>query len=109
MAMFEYAPHMSSPIAAPDKRITELRKAFQRCLRRKPTMIERTAIERAARLTARAEAAAIDPDVTLDDLVRIDNLAARARARLADLIGEPLGKRRKVASPFDALLPEREP
>ena len=44
-------------------------------------------MSRAAALTARAEAAALDPDATLDDVVRIDNAAARARARLSDLIG----------------------
>jgi hypothetical protein len=35
----------------------------------------------------RAEAAALDPNATLDDVVRVDNAAARARAKLSDLIG----------------------
>src|SRR5262245_58372094 len=78
----------TSSVRSPQERRTkELLRAYQRVLRRKPNTIEKAAMRRAALLTARAEAAAIDPEVTLDDLVRIDNLAARARARLSDLIG----------------------
>jgi hypothetical protein len=95
MDTLAYAPAMSSPIATPERRVAELRRAFMRCLRRKPTMIERTAVERAARLTARAEMAALDPSATLDDVVRLDNCAERARSKLSDLIGAPLGKRRQ--------------
>src|SRR5262249_45727001 len=84
MESLAQAAAMPSASAEQERRIRELRRAFQRVLKRRPTVIERTAMERAARLTARAEAAALDPAVTLDDLVRIDNLAARARARLGD-------------------------
>jgi hypothetical protein len=93
----------ASAITAQERRMAQLRRAYQRVLRRKPTMIERAAMERAARLTARAEVAALDPDATLDDVVRIDNAAARARARLADLIGG-LGRRKKEPAGLGALL-----
>src|SRR5262245_37699757 len=108
MSMPAYAPALAHPIDASDRRIAELRRAFQRALRRRPTMIERTAIERAARLTWRAEVAAVDPNATLDDVVRLDNAAARARSRLEALIGAPLGKRRMPVplSPFDTLMSE---
>src|SRR5260221_8784168 len=78
---------MSSASAAQDGRIAELMRAFQRQLRCRPTEIERSAMRRAALLTARAELAAQDASVSIDDLVRLDNAAQRARTRLADLIG----------------------
>src|SRR5262245_61800995 len=87
------ATAMSSAPAAQEHRAAQLRRAFQRVLKRRPTTIERIAMSRAAALTARAEAAALDPDATLDDVVRIDNAASRARAKLVDLIGA-LGHRR---------------
>ena len=101
-----HAYAMSPPRAAQERRIAELKRAYQRVLRRKPTMIERTAMERAGRLTARAEAAAVDPAVTIDDLVRLDNAAARARARLADLIGG-LGRRNVRPAPDSGDVGER--
>jgi hypothetical protein len=39
----------------------------------------RLAIQRAALLTAKAEAAALDPNASSNDVVRLDNAAARAR------------------------------
>src|SRR5262245_22464001 len=79
-----------------DARVKQLRRAYQRQLKRRPTMIERTAMERAARLTSRAEAAAVDPNVPADLVVRLDNAAARARSKLGDLIGHP-SRREPVA------------
>src|SRR5262245_47513515 len=99
---------MSSSIAAQEHRAKQLRRAFQKALRRRPTTIERVVMARAAALTARAEAAALDPHVTLDDVVRVDNAAARARAKLADLIGAPLGQRRpRDLDPFVLLNGDR--
>jgi hypothetical protein len=80
-------PAMPSASDALTSRMRQLKRAYQRALKRRPTEIERTAMERAARLTVRAEAAALDPNATLDDVVRVDNAAARARAKLSDLIG----------------------
>jgi hypothetical protein len=71
------------------KRSAHLRKAFARGLGRKATTLEAAAIARAATLTARAEAAANDPDITLNDVVRADNAAQRARAAMAALIAKP--------------------
>src|SRR5262249_54709168 len=111
MSMPAYAPALASPIAAPDRRIAELRRAFQRALRRRPTMLERTAIERAARLTWRGGAGAVDVNPTPDGVVRLDNAATRARSRLEALTGVPPGKRRKPVplSSFDDLLSGHEP
>jgi hypothetical protein len=62
-----------------------LRRGYQRRLRRKPTTLEREVIDRAATLTARARFAAVDPACTHNQLVRIANLAARARSEAEQL------------------------
>ena len=41
---------------------------------------------RAARLTAIAEAATCKPDISANDIVRLDNAASRARADMAAVI-----------------------
>jgi hypothetical protein len=61
-------------------RIARFRKAFGRGLGHKPTILESAAILRAAQLSALAELAAADPGTSANDLVRLDNAAARARA-----------------------------
>jgi hypothetical protein len=48
-------------------------------LKRKPTTVEITALNRAIRLTLRAELAAADPHTCLDDVVRVDGAAGKAR------------------------------
>jgi hypothetical protein len=63
-----------------EQRLTELKRAFQRQLRRKPTEFERTLLDRAALMSVRAEYAASDPRATSEDVVRLDNAARRARA-----------------------------
>jgi hypothetical protein len=63
-------------------RARALRRAYQRELGIKPNTIQRTLIDRAAVLTAKAEAAALDPLVKPNDLVRLDGIAARARAEM---------------------------
>jgi len=78
---------MSPVCAAQGHRVVQLKRAYQRALKRKPTVIEQVAMTRAALLTARAEAAALDPNASHDDVVRLDNAAARSRAKLFDLIG----------------------
>jgi hypothetical protein len=45
-------------------------------------IVQRTAMDRAATMTAKAEAAAFDPATTANDVVRLDNAAARARAEM---------------------------
>jgi hypothetical protein len=79
---------------AQDMRIAALSRAFRRHLLRgngKPSTLEAHALRRAAVLTARAEAAAADPSVSVDEIVRIDNAAARARAAFAKVIRDRWG------------------
>ena len=73
---------MSAASHAQVRRTLALKRAFQRELSRKPTCLQRTAIDRAATLTAKAEAAALDPVTTANDVVRLDHAAARARAEM---------------------------
>jgi hypothetical protein len=71
------------------QRVAALKRAFQRQLGRRPTMIERTSMERAARLVARAEAATVDPNVAVEHVISLTNLARRAEVAVYDLIGWP--------------------
>jgi hypothetical protein len=85
------------------RRVATLRRGFQRMLNARPTTLQKALIKRAAMLTAKAEAAALDPTVSLDDLVRIDHCAARARdeMRLA-LHGKPdLGSTDQISAIFN--------
>ena len=70
------------------KRTAHFRKAFARGLGRKASTLEAAAIERAARLTALAEQALVDPNVTINDRVRIDGCAAKARRDMQAVIGK---------------------
>jgi hypothetical protein len=64
------------------RRVERLRRAFQRELGRKLTLIEKTAVFKAALLTAKAEAAALDPYTSVEELTKVVNLADRAVRRL---------------------------
>jgi hypothetical protein len=70
------------PIEAQARRVEELRRAFQRSLNRRPTLIEKAAMLRAAALVARAEAAALDPTMPVAELTKLVNLARRAQQQL---------------------------
>jgi hypothetical protein len=72
--------------------MAELKRAFQRQLRRKPTEFERTLLDRAALMTTRAEIAAYDPNTSSEDLVRLDNVARRARADFERVCAVPKRK-----------------
>jgi hypothetical protein len=76
------------PTDAQARRVEELRRAFQRLLNRRPTLIEKAAMLRAAALVARAEALALDPRADVNELVKLNNLAGRA-LRLLGLKTEP--------------------
>ena len=78
-------PH-NEPLA---RRIGYFRKIYGKGIGHKPTALQGAAISRAAVLTAIAEAAAINPAVSINDVVRADNAAARARAAMAALIDKP--------------------
>jgi hypothetical protein len=70
------------PIEAQARRVEELRRGFQRALNRRPTLIEKAAMLRAAALVARAEAAALDPTMPVGELTKLINIADRACRRL---------------------------
>jgi hypothetical protein len=80
------APNQPAKTAAM-RRLAELQRALQRTLKRKPTEIERTALQRAALLSLRAEIAAFDPHADSNDVVRLDNAARRARGDFERLAG----------------------
>jgi hypothetical protein len=78
----------SKPLAGVGQdRFTRLRRALIRRLKLtgSMTVIQREAVERAARLTLVVERAAADPSVSLDHFIRADNAAARARRRVDEL------------------------
>lgn len=62
------------------QRLADLRRSLQRQLRRKPTRLEKQALDQCALLTLRAEIAAADPKASSNDIVRLSNIARRARA-----------------------------
>src|SRR6516164_739827 len=64
------------------KRVAYLRKAYAKGLGHKPSTLESVALLTAARLTAEAERALADPTVSLNEKVRIDGAARRARSDL---------------------------
>jgi hypothetical protein len=70
----------SASTDAQERDADDLRRAYQRRLRHRPTNQQRDVFDRAATYTARAKFAAVDPCVTLNQLVRIENLARKARA-----------------------------
>jgi hypothetical protein len=90
------------PTDAQARRVEELRRAFQRSLNRRPTLIEKAAMLRAAALVARAEALALDPNADVNQVVKLNNLAGRA---LRSLTGE---RRAHVRFDPDAPLPRFE-
>ena len=90
------------PIEAQARRVEELRRAFQRTLNRRPTLIEKAAMKRAAGLVARAEAVALDPNADINEVVKLNNLANRI---LRSLTRE---RRAHVGLDPDALLPRLE-
>ena len=87
------------------RRARQLRRAFQRLLKRRPTTIERVTMDRCALLVARAEKAAADPNATHDDVVRLDGAAVRAQRRMVALFE---AKRRPAAPLLEQLLGQAE-
>jgi hypothetical protein len=85
---------MDDDTAATDalaKRIAHLRKAYAKGLGHRPSTLQSAAIMRAAKLTAEAERALADPTVSINDKVRIDNAADRARRALDHKARAPAG------------------
>ena len=73
------------PTDAQARRVEELRRAFQRMLNRRPTLLEKRTMSRAAALVARAETLALDPNADVSEVVKLNNLANRD---LRQLTGE---------------------
>jgi hypothetical protein len=77
-----------------ERRIKQLQRAFRRELHStKSTTIQQTLIERAASLTAIAEAMVHDPNVKKTQLVLMDNRAQSARAEMFASFAKPVAKR----------------
>jgi hypothetical protein len=93
--------HEAAPSDAQAKRVAQLKRAYQKQLRAHPTTIQRQLMTRAAVLTAKAEAAALDPNVSLEDVVRLDNVAARARGEMAAALHRPELGRVDLNAVFD--------
>jgi hypothetical protein len=89
-----------------DMRTNELCRSYTRYLGARPTRLERHAILRAAQLTARAEAAASDINVAVDEVVRIDNAASRARKDLAKVIRDRRQNSPPPSRPKNGAVPE---
>jgi hypothetical protein len=89
------------PIEAQARRVEELRRAFQRSLNRRPTLIEKAAMLRAAALVARAEAAALDPTMPVAELTKLVNLARRAQQQLPFRPPKPRGLPRLTRARWD--------
>lgn len=68
--------------SALDNRVQQLRKAYQRRLAKKPTIIESGTMAMTAKLVARAELAVDDPHIGINDLVRIRRVAREAEQAL---------------------------
>jgi hypothetical protein len=91
------------PIEAQARRVEELRRGFQRALNRRPTLIEKAAMLKAAALTARAEAASLDPTMPVAELTKLANIADRAVRRLPldGLRRRPMSTLREVRQRWD--------
>jgi hypothetical protein len=91
------------------KRIAHFRKAFAKGLGHKPTTLQAAAIDRAARLTTIAEAVAANPDSTVNDIVRSDGVAHRARDAMHALLRATKPKPVKMRPLSECLASARAP
>jgi len=70
------------------RRIAQLRRTFAQGIGGKASALQAQVIQNAATLTAKAEACATNPSVTVNQLVRIEGVARRARADMRALLAE---------------------
>jgi hypothetical protein len=87
-AISKSSASQKAPISA-ESRLQELKKALQRQLKRKPTLIEKAALDRCALLMLRSEIAARDGKATSEDIVRLANCARRAQQDFERLAAVP--------------------
>jgi hypothetical protein len=83
------------------RRTKELHRAFKSELPVKLTISERAVLDRAVRLTVKAELAAADPSTDLNDIFRIENLAARSRAAWSQVVS---ARRHRSAPSLQSLM-----
>jgi hypothetical protein len=104
--MPELAPSVSASSLLTDglqaRRYAEIRRQLQRLLGRKPSPSEKFQLDRAARLSAKAEAVAADARATTNDVVRIDRLARLARLDWQRLVAAE--KAKATSSPLATYL-----
>jgi hypothetical protein len=74
--------------SALDCRADELRRAYQRRLNHRPTVLQRTIIGNASILTARAEIASADPTCSINDYVRACRVASEAREAVEAMLAQ---------------------
>ena len=71
-----------------DRRADELRRAYQRRLNHRPTILQRAIMSNAAVLTARAEIASADPACSINDYVRACRVASEARDAVEAMLAQ---------------------
>lgn len=74
----------SAASAVQQRRVAALRRAYQRLLGRKPTVLERALIDR----VSRAEAVTLDLTTSTADFYRADSIARKARAEFDRIIAK---------------------
>ena len=82
------AANMSVAAVAQNRRVEELRRAYQRRLNRRPTTLQRAIMSNAAVLTARAEIASADPACSINDYVRACRVAKEARDAVEAMLAQ---------------------
>jgi hypothetical protein len=80
--MDDQADSKSAISDAQARRVQQLRRCFQRELNHRPTVLQRSRIDTASVMKAKAEAAALDPSVSANDCVRLFNAAAKAEREM---------------------------
>jgi hypothetical protein len=83
------------------ERLDELKRAYQRMLRRRPTMVEKALMDRAALMTVRAEMAAGNPKADSNTIVRLDNAARRSRNDFERVCGIEHARKPRLRSMAD--------
>jgi hypothetical protein len=75
----ETIDHQPTEVLSATQRLAQIRRTMQRMIRRKPTPAEALALDHAAMLALRAEAACRDINCDANTIVRLSNAARRAR------------------------------
>jgi hypothetical protein len=76
----------SSQLPSLEKRIAYYRRRFAKGVGKTPTVMQKLIIIRAATLTAQSEIVLADPAVSINDKIRADHAAERARRALQEML-----------------------